>query len=316
MQGRFFCAALAVLSVIVFSESTGAQETLKIAVPQRGAWDTAVPEIGQRSGIFKKHGLTLDLLYTQGGPESIQAVISGSMDMAVGVGVSAALGTFAKGAPIRIVGSEMIGSPDLYWYVKPESPIRAVQDFEGKTVGYSQTGTSSHAALLELLQQTGVKAIPTAVGGMSATLPQAMSGQIDVGWAAAPFGLDFVADGKIRIVARGTDVTVLKGRTVRVNVAGLPTLGRSEVMQRMMRAYLETVDYMYGDPEALKHFAAYSGLPDPIVQRVRDFIPKETMAPGRIVGMDQLIADAVRLKFIPAPLTPDQVKELVRISIP
>ena len=91
-------------------------------MPQRGAWDTGVAEVGQRGGIFKKHGLVLELLYTQGGPESIQAVISGSMDMAVGVGISAALATFSKGAPIRIIGSEMIGSPDLYWYVKPNSP--------------------------------------------------------------------------------------------------------------------------------------------------------------------------------------------------
>jgi NitT/TauT family transport system substrate-binding protein len=316
MRDKFIGAAMATLFAIAIQQAATAQETLKIAVPQRGAWDTAVAELGQRGGIFKKHGLTLDLLYTQGGPESIQAVISGSMDIAVGVGISAALGTFSKGAPIRIIGSEMIGSPDLYWYVKPESPIKTVADFEGKTVGYSQTGTSSHAALLELLQQAKVKAVPTAVGGMSATLPQLMTGQIDVGWAAAPFGLDLVASDKIRIVARGTDVVVLKDRTVRVNVAGLPTLGRAGVLQRFMRGYLETVDFMYADPEALKHFAAYSGLPDPIVQRVRAFIPKETMAPGAIVGMEQIIADAVRLKFVAAPLSAEQVKDLVQIPKP
>src|SRR4029078_11324651 len=169
------CAALALLSLVVGSASAPAQETLKVAIPQRGAWDTSVPELGRRGGIFKKHGLTLEILYTQGGPESIQAVISGSMDGAGGVGVSAALGTFAKGAPIRIVGSEMIGSPDLYWYVKPDSPIQKVADFEGKTVGYSDNGTSSHSGLLELLQQHKINARPTAVGGMSATLPQLMS---------------------------------------------------------------------------------------------------------------------------------------------
>jgi len=316
MDRRLICAALALLSLVVGSASAPAQETLKVAIPQRGAWDTSVPELGQRGGIFKKHGLTLEILYTQGGPESIQAVISGSMDASVGVGVSAALGTFSKGAPIRIVGSEMIGSPDLYWYVKPESPVRTIADLEGKTIGFSQNGTSSHAGLLELLQQHNIKATPVAVGGMSATLPQAMSGQIDVGWAAAPFGLDLLADGKIRLVALGADITALKGRTVRVNVAGLPALGRPGVMQRFMRAYLETVDWMYADPEALKHFAAYSGLPDAIVQKVRDFIPKETMAPGQIVGMEQIMADAVRLKFIPAPLTHEQVQDLIRIPAP
>jgi NitT/TauT family transport system substrate-binding protein len=308
-------AALA-FAASVLAQSATAQDTLRIAVPQRGAWDTGVAELGQRGGIFKKHGLTLDLLYTQGGPESIQAVISGSMDMAVGVGVSAAVGTYAKGAPIRIIGSEMIGSPDLYWYVKPESPIRKAADFNGKTVGYSQNGTSSHAALLELLRQDDIKASPTAVGGMSATLPQLMSGQIDVGWAAAPFGLDLVESGKIRIVARGTEVTALRDRTVRVNVAGMPTMAKPAVLQRFMRAYLETVAWMYADPAALKHFAEFSGLPDNVVRSVPAFFPKETMAPGRIVGMDQIVADAVKLKFATAPLTSQQVEELVQIPKP
>ena len=257
--------ALAVLALSTLTQPAAAQDTLKIAVPQRGAWDTGVSEVGQRGGIFKKHGLNLELLYTQGGPESIQAVISGSMDIAIGVGISAALATYSKGAPIRIIGSEMIGSPDLYWYVKPDSPIRKVEDFADKTVGYSQNGTSSHAGLLEILQQFNVKAKPTAVGGMSATLPQLMSGQIDVGWAAAPFGLDLAADGKIRIVGRGGDIVALKGRTARVNVAGLPVLAKTDVMRRFMRAYLETVDWMYADPAALKHYAQYSGLPDAIV---------------------------------------------------
>ena len=33
-----------------------AQETLKLAIGQRGNWDTSVSELGQRAGIFKKHG--------------------------------------------------------------------------------------------------------------------------------------------------------------------------------------------------------------------------------------------------------------------
>jgi hypothetical protein len=49
---------------------------------------------------------------------------------------------------------------------------------------------------------------------------------------------------------------------------------------------------------------------------VRDFIPKDTMAPDRIVGMDQIIADATRQKFILAPLPKDQVEEFVKIQPP
>jgi NitT/TauT family transport system substrate-binding protein len=80
---RIYPSVLGLLSgALALSAAALAQETLKVAVPQRGAWDTGVPELGQRSGIFKKHGLTLEILYTQGGPEAIQAVISGSMTSA------------------------------------------------------------------------------------------------------------------------------------------------------------------------------------------------------------------------------------------
>jgi NitT/TauT family transport system substrate-binding protein len=273
-----------------------------------------VPELGQRGGIFKKHGLSLEILYTQGGPESIQAVVSGSMDIATGAGVSAALGAFAKGAPIRLIGSEMIGSPDLYWYVRADSPIRKIEELAGKTIGYSQAGSSSNAALLELLKQYNLDAKPVALGGMQATFTQTMTGQVDVGWAAAPFGLDALAEGKIRIVARGTDVAALQSRTVRVNLTSLTVLDqRRAALARFMGAYLDTVDWMYSDAAALKYYAEYSGLPANIVQRVREFIPKETMAPERIVGMDQIIADALRTKFIVEPLSPAQIKEFVQI---
>ncbi|MGA7612674.1 MAG: ABC transporter substrate-binding protein [Xanthobacteraceae bacterium] len=304
-------------AALALGDPASAQDVLKIAVPQRGAWDTAIPELGQRAGIFKKHGLTLEILYTQGGPESIQAVVSRSMDIGTGVGVSAAVGAFAKGAPIRVIGSEMIGSPDLFWYVLPASPIRKIEDLNGKTIGFSQAGSSSNAALLELLKQYKLDAKPVALGGMQATFTQTMTGQVDVGWAAAPFALDAVADGKIRIVARGTDVAALKERTARVNVTNLTVLEqRRDALGRFMRGYLETIDWMYSDPDALKLYGEYSQLPATVVQRVREFIPNDTIAPERVVGLDQIVADAVKLKFIADPLTPAQIKEFVQIPTP
>jgi NitT/TauT family transport system substrate-binding protein len=152
---------------------------------------------------------------------------------------------------------------------------------------------------------------------MQATFTQTMTGQVDVGWAAAPFGLDALEEGKIRIVARGTDVAALQSRTVRVNVTSLRVLEQQRAaLGRFMAAYLETVDWMYSDPAALKHYADYSGLPGNIVQRVREFIPKASMAPQQIVGMDEIVADALRTKFIGEPLTPVQIKELVQIPAP
>jgi NitT/TauT family transport system substrate-binding protein len=306
-----FC--LIAMAVATGSDA-GAEDTLRVAIPQRGAWDAGVAELGQRGGIFKKHGLNLEILYVQAGPESIQAVIGGSMDIATASGVSAAVGTFAKGAPIRIIGSEMIGSPDLYWYVPAASPIQKVEDFNGKTVAYSLTGSSSHAGLLALIAQYKLAAKPTSTGNITATITQTMTGQVDVGFGAAPFGLDLAEDGKIRIIATGNDVVSLRTRTVRVNLTSVSNLqNRRDAIVRFNRAYQETVDWMYSDPAALKHYGEYSNLPEKIVLRVRNLIPKTSMATDRVEGVDQIMADAVAGKFIPAPLTAEQVKDLVQI---
>src|SRR3954464_4115082 len=303
------------LAVFFFAAADAlADDALKVAVPQRGAWDAGLTELGKRGSIFKKHGLDVEVLYTQAGPESIQALIGGSIDIAVAAGVSAAVGTFAKGAPIRIIGSEIVGAPDLYWYVRAESPVRKIEDFNDKTVAFSLTGSSSHAGLLALIAQYKLTAKPTSTGSITATLTQTLTGQVDVGFGAAPFGLDLAEDGKIRIIATGNDVVSLRTRTVRVNRPNVNTLqNRRDAITRFNRAYQDTVAWMYSDPAALKAYAEYSNLPEKIVLRVRNLIPKESLATDHIEGVDQIMADAVAAKFIPAPLTSEQLKELVQI---
>ena len=306
-----FPAALALLAG--FAVPAMAQDLLKVAVPQRGSWDAGVPELGQRGGIFKKHGLTLDILYTSAGPESIQALIAGSVDIATASGVSAAFGTFAKGAPIRIIGSEIIGSPDLYWYVPANSPIRKVEDFNDKTVAYSLTGSSSHASLLALIAQYRLRAKPTSTGSISATITQTMTGQVDVGFGAIPFGLDMVEDGRARIIATGNDVVALRSRTGRVNITNVATFtNRKDALARFNRAYKETVDWMYSDPAALKIYAEFSGLPDSVVRKVRELMPKDSMATERVVGIDQIMSEAIQNKFLQAPLSKEQIAEFIR----
>src|SRR6202050_4446893 len=216
-----------ILSILAFAGAIGsaaAEDTLKVAVPQKGAWDAGIAELGQRGGIFKKHGLDLDILYTTAGPESIQAMIAGSIDISVASGVSAAIGTFAKGAPVRIISREMTGAPDLYWFVPADSPIHTIADMNDKTVAFSAVGSSSNGSLLALIAQYHLTAKPTPTGSIAATMTQTITKQVDVGYGAAPFGLDLVESGKARIIATGNDVAALRTRAVRVNLTGATTL--------------------------------------------------------------------------------------------
>src|SRR5262245_63227620 len=126
-------SAVAALMPLMLPGAAVAQDTLKLAIGQRGNWETAMAEIGSRAGIFKKHNLNIERTYTSGGGETMQAVISGAVDVGIAVGTSGAMSAFAKGAPIRIVGSATVGSNDLYWYVKTDSPLKSIKEATEKT---------------------------------------------------------------------------------------------------------------------------------------------------------------------------------------
>ena len=114
------CVACA-LALAATLTPAAAEDTVKVALGQRGNWETAASELGQNAGLFRKRGLELELLYTNGSAETLQAVISGSVDIGIGLGTSAVMGAFAKGAPLRAIGNASAGSSE-YWYVPADFP--------------------------------------------------------------------------------------------------------------------------------------------------------------------------------------------------
>jgi len=314
-KGKYYIA-IAALAAALTVPTAHAEDTLRVAAGQRGNWDTTIAEIGQRGGIFKKNGLSLEILYTQGAGETQQAVISGSVEIGVAPGVMGVLSAFSKGAPVRVIGAETTGASDLFWYVPSNSPIKALKDTDGKTIAYSTNGSSTHGIVTAFMKQYDLKAKPTATGGPAPTLTQVMSNQIDVGWSAPPFGLQQLDEGKIRIIATGNDAAVFKGQTVRLLITNVQTLQqRKPVIDRFMKAYRETIDWLYSDdPAALKTYADFVGISVATAKRTRDgFFPKSAVDPDKIVGLDQVVQDAVLLKFTAAPLTKEQLAELIQI---
>jgi NitT/TauT family transport system substrate-binding protein len=293
-----------------------ALDMLKVAAGQRGNWDTSISEIGQRLGIFKKHGLELEILWTQGGGETQQAVISGSVEIGVATGIMGVLSAYSKGAPVRVIGAETTGAADLYWYVPAISSIKSLKDTDGKTIAFSTKGSSTDGIVTAFMKQYDLKAKPTATGGPAPTLTQVMTNQIDVGWSAPPFGLQQLDEGKIRIIATGNDAAVFKGQTVRLLITNVQTLqNRKPVIERFMKAYRETIELMYAnDPAALQAYAEFVGISVDMAKRTRnDFFPRASVDPDKIVGLDTIVPDAVVLKYTAAPLTKEQLAELIQI---
>jgi NitT/TauT family transport system substrate-binding protein len=310
-------AVSAVLLVAGSGVSAPAQDVLRIAGGLAGTWENSFSELGQNAGFFKKQGLALQIFYTQGAGETQQAVISGSADIGTGVGTFNTFGAFAKGAPIRVIGATHTGANDLTWYVRADSPVREKKDLGGKTVAYSTNGSSTYATVLAFQKVFGVSFTPVATGSPPATLTQVMSGQIDVGWTSPPFALDLVEQGKIRLIARASDVPEMRNQTVRFMTANANALEqRKPVFLRYLAAYREVIDWMYSDPAAIKAFADWAHVPLSLAKRIpEDYYPKNNILPNRIEGLDLAMADAVAFKYIAAPLSPDQLAQLLLVPL-
>jgi NitT/TauT family transport system substrate-binding protein len=308
---------LAALAVWVAMTGTGvAQDKLKVAIPQRGFWDSSWVEFGQHAGLFKQAGIDVEVFWTDGGAQTLTAALSGSVDVALSNGSLGVVGAYVKGAPVRVISAQMTGANELYWWVKADSPYKSLKDVpEGKTVAFSSPGSSSNLVLLALLQQNGSKAKPTATGGVPATTTQVMTGQIDVGWSVAPLGLQDVQEGKRRVIARSRDVVEMRDQTIRVNIANSEILKQKRALiTRFMEVYAKSIDWAYTNPQAIEIFAKNMKVPVPVAkQAVEEYYPKSAMQMTEIRGLDRTLKEALDAKFIPAAKTAKDVAGMIDI---
>jgi NitT/TauT family transport system substrate-binding protein len=285
-------------------------QTLKVAVAQRGFWNSSFVEFALQQGFFKQEGLEIEILYTEGGASTLLPVVSGSLDIAMTNGTLGVIAAFAKGMPVKIISAEATGAPDAFWYARPESGIKSIRDTNGKTVAFSSPGSSTNLILLQLVAQEKVTPKLVATGGAPGTLTQVMSGQIDVGWSVPPFVLQQVADGKAQIIARGGDVEAIRNQTIRVNVANANALKQKrDAFVRYIRALSRAIDWAYQGDAAIDAYAAYAKVPRALAQRTRDeFYPKESLQLGEVKGLDLTLKQAVEFKYINAPMTVAEVQ--------
>lgn len=309
------CVAV-MIAAAWYASAAQAQDKLKVAISQRGFWDSSFLEFAAKEGMFKKAGLDVEFFFTEGGGQTLQVITSGSVDVAMSNGLLGTIGAYSKKAPIRVISAQMTGAHELYWYVRGESPIRSLKDATDKhTAAFSSPGSSSNLILLALLEGAGSKARPTATGGLPGTLTSVMTGQIDIGWGTPPFALRELQDKKVVIVARAREATELRNQTIRVNIANLNSLKtKRDAITRLMRVYHEAIQWSYSNPRAIEYFADYAKAPvDLAAQAVKEFFPIEALQIGEIRDLERTLRDAAQYKFTTSQLTPRDVEGLFDI---
>src|SRR5881296_319678 len=151
-----------ILVLLTFASSSwaaAARTKIIVVVPHRILFTVALPVyIAQDKGFYRENNIDVDAVFTRGGGENVQAVVSGDAQIGLGTGTLAVLSAFEKGAPVKIAAGEITGM-DAFWYVLGNSSIRRLEDLAGKKIAFSRAGSSSHMAVLAIVDQVKAKGL-------------------------------------------------------------------------------------------------------------------------------------------------------------
>ena len=253
------------------------------------------------------------MIHGSGGAASLQAVITGSQDIVWGNGVLGVVSAYAKGAPVRVLGNNIRGVPDLYWYVKSDSKIKSFKDMTADhELVYSRPGSTTNLAAIFIKDAQGLKSKLVSVGGPSGSRTQVMSGQVATGWSVFPLNKGLIREGKIRVIGTGNEATGLVGVTIRVIAANANWLDKNrDVAKRFMMAMMEARAHTYNSQEQMKKYAARWKLNYEDVKDAGNDTPAEVTTILPVAGLDKINEIALKDKKIRKLLTKEQLHELV-----
>ncbi len=284
---------------------------LKVAHPHKGLAEISNAPIAALKGFFKEEGLDVEFYYTKGGADTIRALTTGGVDLALDTGPMGILGAIEQGTKLKIISAGVTG-PNFYWMVPKDSPVKTIKDLAGKKIGYSEQGSSTNLALMAILEQEKVKAEAVTSGNIADSWTAAKTKQIDAAWAAPPDTYKLEQEGA-RSVFTSRDYPALRDYTYIVNVATPEMISKKrDAFIAFNRALNKAADFVANDPEgAAKVFKSETNLPeDMLVRYYKSIKPKEMWNLGEIKGWDTIIKYAKLFKFATKDFTLQDVADL------
>ena len=144
-------AALIVVTFLTSVSSPIAAETLRVGKAGREAFSFVPVDVGAQVGIFKKHGLELEISSFGGDARIQQAMAADGIDVALGSGPGLAF--IVKGSPIKGIAA-MAGPPLLFaLMVRADDTVKTVDDLKGRKVGVSTVGSVTSWIVSEVSRQ-------------------------------------------------------------------------------------------------------------------------------------------------------------------
>ena len=255
---RFYASVF--LGVLFSSSSTlWSAETFRVGFPSL-ATGFAPSWVAADKGIWKKHGLDVELIFLRGGSRTVSALIGGSVDFIIGsdLGVTTAI---LQGAALTRVG---VTTNTLGYSMVTQPGIKTVRDLKGKIVGITPGRDAAYARVVKLLRDNGMDAsrdvtfLSVGDGGPAARVAALSSGVIHATMFTPPS--DRISEkAGMRILAK-IDVANVGGG---LNTSTAVLQKSRPQLLRFLRGYMEAIQYLQNNKdESLKIFSKYVRNPD------------------------------------------------------
>jgi len=133
---------LLMLSFVFSVAAAQAQEKMNLAYISPNASSSSVLWVAKEAGIYKKHGLDVNVLYIEGTPKALMALFAGELQTVAGTG-PAVVNAKLRGADVTMVmGFEVF----LPYYLVAVPGINKVEELKGKTGANHSAATSADFA--------------------------------------------------------------------------------------------------------------------------------------------------------------------------
>ncbi len=242
LQQLTFCAAA--LLGLVFGGAAHAQTTLRLGKAQANQFAFVPADVGVDTGIFKKHGIDVEISSFAGDAKEMQALTAGSLDIALGGGP--AIATIVKGVPMQAVAAEANAPNTILLVVLKDGPIQSVDDLKGRTVSVSTVGSLTYWLTQQLSRaqgwgDNGIKIAP--LGSAETQIAALKTHQIDGVTTDGATVYKFAETGAAHILVKFGDR--VKDFHVHVIYASDSLISSNpETLKAFLAGWFETIAYM------------------------------------------------------------------------
>jgi NitT/TauT family transport system substrate-binding protein len=310
-------AVIAALATIITVPSSATAETLRVGKAGRDAFSFVPVDVGADVGIFKKHGLDLEIASFGGDAKLQQAMAADSIDVALGSGP--ALAFIVKGAPIKGIAA-MAGPPLLFaLMVRNDDAVKTVGDLKGKKVGVSTVGSVTSWIVSEVSRQNGwgfdgVTQVP--IGDDATRIAALRTKSIDAAIVNLAVALNFVQRGEGRVLLRFNDL--LKDFHVHVIFATDKAItAKPETLRSFLQGWYETIAFMrMNKPETVRIAKGIMGTDETTTALIYDELMPMFSSTGQFEpkAVAVLSRSFVEMKTLPAE--PDMSKLYTEAFLP